>query len=588
MIGFTISLNFWDLVAGILLFSVLVPLYFFWAAQRRTQRIERLVTERTNELAQTNEELAREVARRRRTEEALTESEDRLRVLFEYAPDAYWLVNRKGTLIDGNRAAEDAFGCSKEEFVGRSFQDLHLLSADDLRRAALLLSENAIENPAGPIEWTLRRRNNTVLVVETRTYPVRHQDQTLILAISRDVSERKRAEEEKARLETQMRNAQKLESLGVMAGGIAHDFNNLLMGVLGHVGLAQRKLAPASPVQSNLEKIEQSALRAAELTRQMLVYCGKGRMVVQPLNLSSLVKGAYRLFEASAPKKVSFRYELEDGLPDMKGDPGQIRQVLVNLAVNAWEAVGEGRGEIAIRTGAMHVDRRYLAETHLDDDLPEGEYVYIEVSDNGCGMDEETRSRIFDPFFSTKFPGRGMGLAAGLGIVRAHCGAIRVATQPGRGSTFRALFPSLPRAPETSAKTAPAPGARPEHATVLVVDDEEMVRSAAADMLGHSGFTVLTAADGVEAVDLFRRNAARIGVVLLDLTMPRMDGREAFRRLRELRPDATVILSSGYSEQEAADQFGGEGLAGFIHKPYTWDSLLATIREALTATQTAA
>ena len=573
------------LAAG-LLFSALLTAYL-WIAFGRAARVQRLVAERTDALRQANERLGREVARRERTRTALKSSRERLRILFDYAPDAFWLTDLQGRLVDGNKAAEEALGYPKEKFIGKTLEELSLLSSDEIAKAAEMLAQSAQGKPTGPDEITLNRNDGRRIVGETRTFPVWVQGQTLILTISRDITERKQTEEERRRLEIGIQNAQKLESLGVMAGGIAHDFNNLLMGILGNAGLALRKLAPDSSARSNLEKIEQTSLRAAELTRQMLAYSGRSNLVTQLLNLSRLVQGVAKLLEASIPKKSALRYELAEDLPALDGDPDEIRQLVVTLVTNASEAIGERSGLITVRTGLMQANRAYLSESHLNDDLPEGAYVYLEVSDTGCGMDAETQARIFDPFFSTKFTGRGLGLAASLGIARAHRGAIRVSSAPGRGSSFRILFPAKDAPPQEGLQP-PAPE-RPREVdekwrgqgTILVADDEETVRSVASSMLQQLGFEVLTARDGLEAVELFRLNADRIDAVLLDLTMPRMDGEEALAQLREIRPDVRVVLSSGYSEQDAGGRFVGKGLAGFIHKPYRWSDLMAKMQEAL-------
>ena len=400
-----------------------------------------------------------------------------------------------------------------------------------------------------------------------------------------DITERKRAEEERRELEAQVQQAQKLESLGVLAGGIAHDFNNLLVGILGHADLALDQLSPASPARPCVKDIETAAKRAADLTRQMLAYSGKGRFVIERLDLNEVVAEMTHLLEVSISKKAIPKYNYADNLPAIEADGTQIRQVIMNLITNASEALGDRSGVISISTGAMECDRAYLSGTYLDEELPDGVYVYLEVTDTGCGMDEETCRKIFDPFYTTKFTGRGLGLAAVLGIMRGHKGALKVQSEPGRGTTFKILLPAVGE-PAAAVREAP-PRARGWHGTgtVLLVDDEETVRTVGRQFLERAGFSVLTAADGPEALELFREHADDIVCVVLDLTMPHMGGEEAFRKLRDIRADVRVIMSSGYNEQEVTQRFAGAGLAGFIQKPYRGSELLAKLGEVLESRQ---
>ena len=382
-------------------------------------------------------------------------------------------------------------------------------------------------------------------------------------------------------LERQIQHAQKLESLGVLAGGIAHDFNNLLMGVLGYADLALMDLAPEAPAREYLEGIETSARRAAELAKQMLAYSGKGRFIVRPLDLSALVQEMTHLLEVSISKKSVLKYHFAEGIPSFEGDATQVRQVVMNLITNASDAIGDRSGLIGVRTGAQYCDRDYLCETYLDDDLVPGLYVYLEVSDTGCGMTREQEEKIFDPFFTTKFTGRGLGLAAVLGIVRGHSGAIKVYSEPGKGTTFKVLFPIADEAAECVDPEAEVRGEWQGAGTVLLVDDEDTVRALGRKMLERMGFSVLAAADGLEGVEVFREHCDDIRFVLLDMTMPHMGGEEAFREMHRIRDDVPVILSSGYNEQDAVSHFAGKGLAGFIQKPYGSVDLKAALRQVL-------
>lgn len=295
--------------------------------------------------------------------------------------------------------------------------------------------------------------------------------------------ERKRVEEHQRNLEVKLRQAQKLESLGVLAGGVAHDFNNLLMGVLGNAEVALLELAPESPGRREIENITTAALRAAALTKQMLAYSGKGKFVTEALNLSKLVDEIAPMLQVSVARNVVLKYDFADNLPMIDGDLNQIRQVLLNLIINASEAIGKENGVVRVSITLIKADRSYLAETYFDDDLPEGDYVALGVADTGCGMDEETQHKIFDPFFTTKFTGRGLGLAAVLGIVRGHGGAVKVDSQPQGGSTFQVLLPSARQSDEESGGTPAKEQKWHGNGVILVVDDEETVRITAQAIL---------------------------------------------------------------------------------------------------------
>jgi PAS domain S-box-containing protein len=401
------------------------------------------------------------------------------------------------------------------------------------------------------------------------------------LGILQDITERKRGEEERAKLDARIQQTQKIESLGLLAGGIAHDFNNLLVGVLGHVSMAFKDTDPTSPVRERLHHVETAAIRAAELANQMLAYSGRGRFVSEPISLSELVQEMGHLLEVSISKCAVLKYQFAPDLPAVEGDVTQLRQVVMNLITNASEAIGDRSGVITIGTGVTELESSQMTRSYVYEELPRGIYACIEVCDTGCGMDKETIARIFDPFYSTKFTGRGLGLSAVLGIIRGHKGAIRVYSEPGRGTTFKILFPCSRKAaislskPESNAAHARLEG------TVLVVDDEETVRTIAKSMLEEYGLHVLTACDGREAVDVYRSKMGAISLVLLDMTMPHMGGEEAFDRIREMDPEALVILTSGYNEQEATGRFAGKGLTAFLQKPYRLSNLIDTVWEVL-------
>lgn len=384
---------------------------------------------------------------------------------------------------------------------------------------------------------------------------------------------------ERKRLEQRLRESQKLESIGLLAGGVAHDFNNLLTGILGNASLALDELAPVDPVRPILENVILASERAAHLTRQLLAYSGKGRFIIQPINLSELVREIGSLLRLTIPKKVHLRLDLDDKLPPVEADSSQIQQLIMNLVLNGAEAIGDGIGAVVVTTGVREVDETYT-QSALRDDLAPGKYVYLEVHDTGCGMDEQTKARIFDPFFTTKFTGRGLGLAAALGIVRGHKGDIKVYSTPGRGSTFKILLPAAAGTyvqPEREVLRQELRG----QGTVLIVDDEDIVLKTGKVALERYGYTVLTAANGLEALELFREASAEILLVLLDMTMPVMSGEETLAELARIRPDVRVVVSSGYNELEAVRRFSGGGVAAFIQKPYTSAQLAAKVKAVL-------
>ncbi|MCP5046199.1 MAG: response regulator [bacterium] len=428
-------------------------------------------------------------------------------------------------------------------------------------------------------------------VFERYSRPLKNEDSILGRVWSfRDVTERKRAEEERLSLERQVQYAQKLESLGVLAGGIAHDFNNILMVIMGNVELAGMLLSSPNPASKNLKQIEMAAKRVAGVVNQMLAYSGKGKFVIEPIRLNEVVEEISNLLNVSISKKAGLNYNFSNDLPVFTGDVSQVRQVIMNLITNASEAIGNEKGMITISTGVENCDRAFLDSSNfsfqagLDDSLPEGRYIYLELEDTGCGMDAETMSKIFDPFFTTKFTGRGLGMAAVQGIVRGHRGVLKVSSNVGKGTLFQIYFPVtegcvVPVGEEEI--NTPPPTEKRREGTILVADDEVSVCDATRHRLEKMGYNVLTAADGGEAVEVFRRYSSRIDCVLLDLTMPNMDGVEAFGEIQALRPDVKVILCSGYSKKEATKSFTGKGLAGFLKKPYSGSSLKKKLEEVL-------
>ncbi|HEY3900647.1 MAG TPA: PAS domain-containing protein [Chthoniobacter sp.] len=537
--------------------------------------------------------IARDITDVKRATEELRAAQLRLIDHVENSPLAVieWGPDFRVTRWAGQ--AENLFGWRPEEVVGKRFGDWPFVYPEDAKRVSDVVHRlingadyrNAVQNrnltKLGRILYCIWQ--NSVLHDETGRI-------VSILSLVQDVTDRvlaeqqsKKAAVEKQILERKLQESQKLESLGVLAGGIAHDFNNLLTGVLGNASLARMDLPAESPVQSYLQQIEAAAARAADLCKQMLAYSGKGRFVVNRLDLNALIDDTTRLLQVSISKRAVMKFQMAPGLPVVLGDATQLRQVIMNLVINASEAISDKSGFIAVTTGLTRADRAYLSGAYFARDLPEGDYVSLEISDNGGGMSEEVLEKIFDPFFTTKFTGRGLGLAAVLGIVRGHNGALKVFSEQGWGTTFKILLPCAEGVAEEVASAAPGLADWKGSGQVLVVDDEETVRVTTARMLEASGFTTRLADNGRTGVEEYSTDPDGYTLVMLDLTMPHMDGDEAFHLIRELRPEARVLLMSGFNEQEAIARFTGKGLAGFIQKPFAYPALREKLQEIFPA-----
>jgi len=510
-------------------------------------------------------------------ESRLLQSEERFRTVCDWTQDWEYWVNPSGALEYISPSCEQITGYSVADFYQNSSLLMEVVHADD-RYIFEKHHCSRIHDLSGSneIEFRIVRKDGEIRWIHHICRSVIRADSNLGRRVSnRDITELKHADAERQKVEQQLMHTQKLESLGVLAGGIAHDFNNILTAIIGNAELARMRINPGLPAVENLLNIEQAASRAADLAKQMLAYSGKGKFLIETLDMNCLIEEMLHMLEVSISKKAVLRLNLAPHLPPVDADATQMRQIIMNLVINASEAIGDSDGIIAITTGSRECDRNYLKDFWLNENISEGLYLYLEIADTGCGMDSETITKIFDPFFTTKFTGRGLGMAAVLGIIRGHKGAITVSSEPGKGSTFKILLPVASR--PTGNFT------REEHkddwqgsGTVLLVDDEETVLGVGAEMLKMLGFTVITAGNGVEAVEIFKAGAD-IAFVILDLTMPQMDGEQCFLALQQLRPDVKVIISSGYGEEEIVRRFLGKGLAGFIQKPYK----LSELKEAI-------
>jgi PAS domain S-box-containing protein len=481
-------------------------------------------------------------------QKTLAETSQRYRLFIDGVRDyALYTVDRAGCVTSWNNGAERLFGYTEAEIVGRDSASLLVPGTHDREALDQAMAE---ADQLGSVDfegWRVRKDGTGFFGAgvmaamgkgKTREYG----------RLVRDVTETRR-------LEQDQRQAQKLEGIGVLAGGIAHDFNNLLTGIMGGLSFVKTTLPADDPAYRMLEIAERSSVRAAELIAQLLAYAGKGKFVVTRFDLSALILEMLPLIAASIPKTVELDLALTPELPWMEADASQIRQIVMNLIINGAEAIGAEGGTVRVSTGVTDSGRE----------------IFMQVKDSGSGMSETTKAKMFDPFFSTKFTGRGLGLAAVSGIVRGHKGKMQVDSIPGQGTTFRVTFPAeRAERPIDFSRLAdkPLPPAPHGSGAILVVDDE-------------AGYTVLAAGDGREAVEIFRQDAHKIAAVLLDMTMPIMGGHEAFRLIREIQPGVPIIVSSGYSEMVTREDLGPDTVAGFIQKPYTAARLVASIQEAL-------
>lgn len=382
-------------------------------------------------------------------------------------------------------------------------------------------------------------------------------------------------------LQRQIEHGQRLESLGVLAGGIAHDFNNILTAILGNAALAELKVDQPLKAAKYLHNIVKSSERAAALCKQMLAYSGKGKFIIKTLNLSEMVEDITKLLKVSIAKNVAINFKLAKKLPAVDVDEAQIQQVIMNLVINASDAIGDSKGTITVETGIMDTDDSSWRTSFMQDDLSQGRYVFLEVVDNGNGMDENVLQHIFDPFFTTKFTGRGLGLSAVLGIIRGHHGTLKVESKPEEGTRFKMLLPISQQKITNDETSAEEDKSWRNSGTILVIDDEDAILEIATLMLEDMGFKTMTATDGIKGVEIYHQHQNEITAILLDMTMPNMDGQECFHQLHKINKDVIVILSSGYNEQDAISHFTNKGLAGFIQKPYRSEALEQIIRTAI-------
>ncbi|MGD9852988.1 MAG: response regulator [Nitrospirales bacterium] len=484
--------------------------------------------------------------------------------ILQSSRDGLIVVGADGLFRFSNPAAEHLLRQTTEELLGSPFG--YPIFQEETR------------------EITLHHSGGPTTPVEMRVVPIEWENESAYLICLRDLTERRKAEEDQKRHEMERQYAQKLESLGVLAGGIAHDFNNLLMTVVARAGLAIRSLPKEDPAREHLRFIEKAGLRGGELANQMLTFAGQTQLNFQSVDCSLLLKEMKSIIRSAVSKKISVTIETATKLPPIRGDRAQLRQMVMNITINAAEAIGDRGGSIIITAEALDSSTQDFRPFHIIGDLPWGPCVSVRISDTGSGIKPELIPKIFDPFFTTKFPGRGLGLAAILGIIRAHGGALAVRSQVGKGTEFWFLFPSSQKTPTPRSTTLTIPQQAQGHSQasptmILIVDDEKDVLEACSLILREMGLETLVASDGPSGLQLFKQYERHLAFVLVDLTMPHMDGGMLCKEIRLLNAHVPILVSSGYTECEAMKHFAGLKIASFIQKPFQVEVLIDKVQQ---------
>jgi two-component system, cell cycle sensor histidine kinase and response regulator CckA len=515
---------------------------------------------------------AEDITTFKRTLEEHREAEERFHRLYE--SNIIGIVSGdEDVLLDANDVFLHMLGYTRDDLAKAGVRWFDITAPEYRHLGPQTIADVKSTGSCGPFEKEYLRKDGSrvsVLLGCIRLQQSPYRDLSFVL----DQTERKR-------LERRVQEAQKFESVGVLAGGIAHDFNNLLVGVIGHASLAQEMLPPVHPARDLLAHIVKNGEQAAHLTRQMLAYSGKGRFLLEQLNLSAVFEEISILVKPAIGKHIVLDMKLPLDVPPVEGDRGQMRQVFTNLVLNAAESIEGQSGHIRVETGVRDMDAESLRWIDwAAGDASPGRYVYLEVDDNGCGLDTATLARIFDPFFTTKFVGRGLGLAAVAGIVRGHKGAIAVRSVPGEGSHFLVVFPASSQTTRDDGGSTAVEAPR-ILGTVLVVDDEAVVRQMARAALERYGYKVVLAENGRQGVEIFQQDPEAFSMVLLDLSMPGVTGVETLPELRRARPDIPVLITSGYSEAQTLEMFAGQKVSGFLQKPFTSQVLVTKIADSL-------
>ncbi len=554
---------------------------FFQKVRRQTALVTSQVHERTAELRHTQNLLEADIAKRQATEAELRESRRQLESLLGQLPGmAYRLANDGAfSALYISHGCTTLTGHSPQELTTRQIRYDDLVLPEDNEQSWATIMGCLADHRPYEAEYRLRHKSGQIKWVLDRGQGVYDQEGRLLFieGLAIDVTQAKQSEKEKLIIERKLLEGQKLESLGVLAGGIAHDFNNILTGIVGNASLMSLDLPAHSPLLHNVHQIEASAQRAAELCQQMLAYAGKGQFLIRPVNLEELVRSTLPLLEHSISKRALLRFQFKSGLPSVNADVTQIRQIIMNLVVNASDAIGDNDGFITLSTGLVPAGDPRLKQAVLAPSPSSPAFVFLEVKDTGAGMSADVLRKIFEPFFTTKFTGRGLGLAAVLGIVRSHQGGLIVESQPGQGTTFTLLLPASEAPTSNHFSRTPFGSPIMRTGTALIIDDEDAVRTVTSHMFGMIGMKAVTACDGVEGLEMFHRHQDEIKIILLDLTMPRMNGEETLTELRKLSATVPVIITSGYNRTTLTNPLASEPTVAFLQKPFTMSDLITQI-----------
>lgn len=511
----------------------------------------------------------------REIQQELEAAKDAYAHLYEFAPIGYATLDPEGKLVQVNLTTSEMLGVERQLLLGQPIT--RFIHPEDQDVFYLNFRRLTHGYAPGLFELRLLTQDKSSLFGQFSCDPVYGVDgrvSQIRVAIA-DITVFKEAQ-------LASHYGQKLKSLGTLAGGIAHDFNNLLTVILGQVSLASMELDPDHPVQDHLDKALSAIGRSTKLTQQMLAYSGQGHFLLKVVDLNAVVRENLELLQTVIPKRINFELNLASNQLPIKADSGQLQQVLVNLVINAGEAMGDRMGTVTIRTGSQAIGRQDLSYSrYTGTPLQSGRYAYLEVQDNGVGMDRETIPKLFDPFFTTKFTGRGLGLAVVLGIVRGHKGGLTVSSRVGQGSTFRLILPISDLDLELQELREEVDWSGDGTGLILIIDDEDAVREVAQDILQARGFRVITAEDGLAGIAKYSEHAAEIDLILLDYSMPGLNGEETLSRLRQINPEVKAVLLSGYTEQEVITRFTGHKLAGFLQKPYSLKKLVELVKKNL-------
>jgi PAS domain S-box-containing protein len=522
---------------------------------------------------------SQDVSGLKQAEDELRESEARYRLVVEASDDVVVESSPDGAVVFTTPNLGRTLGYTAEEMV--ALEPYATIHPDDLPELRAEFARALASEGATRLSYRARHRDGHWRHMQSTGVGYQHESgEARYLNVTRDVTDRVEAEQERIDKAARSHRAKRLESLGLMAGGIAHDFNNFLTPIMADASLTLADLPEDSPLRYRLERVRRTAQRAAELTGHMLAYAGAEEIDPSSLDLSEFVEETSKLLETALAGRAQLRLGLARGLPRVEGDSSQLTRVLMNLLTNAAEAMEEDGSEIVVRTGVIALDDA-TARRREDGVIDPGEYVYLEVEDNGCGMSADTQAHIFDPFFTTKFTGRGLGLASVIGILRAHGGAVDIDSRPGEGTRIRVLLPASETTEDAVNAGAPVAAPIAVEPMVLVIDDDEGTREVTRDCLVRAGLRVLCAADGTSGIETFEQHAGSIELVLLDRTMPGLSGEATFDRIRQIRNDAKIVLMSGYAGKQAAESFAGRALSGFIGKPFLPEALIEQVRKAL-------